>query len=602
VPAPIAEESHLFFFNSKERVMAETGFPSLNATPDDECYAIDQLGTHPERWGVAPIPELKHAVAYYAMAWAWNACSEELAQPLGSLFALFTERVPERDRLETLQVVGLYAERAARDDGLRHAGSACVWFLKDPSSLVVSTAALSLASLMPSTEDDGMAGPRFVMRWADQCGNGERRAAMLAGLVALGNPDVMALVGDCWRSLDAAGREVLAHLGVGQVPAACNVDFFLRWAESAVRAADQEAEGLVPAMGAVLTAGRRAAMIGTHGQPLGVVEGDRAFPAWSRPFESVITLTRRWTKEEYAEAIAPRLIDIARRECAPRVTPAALHAWGVPDVPHVEAVAKAVAAQAAAGAELTVFEAPVEIDVHPDPWQPNQLVEWGILNPNGPTKCQITVVDLGSGLSALVWTLHHFLLPKCLVLAAGRFDEPDLLREAVSRSFVANGPAGHPLIIVPPHWVRLFPCNPLDADAMALLFGAAHHQQILADDMRGAHPDQVLAQMRGLAVDPVAEICEQEREAWKELGPLVYAVKTEDWETFSVFEAEIRKRDTLTELPGDDFYLEWMRLAAEPAFVDRVSACFDGAELEARRRYNQGRAQPQASGADGARP
>jgi hypothetical protein len=101
-------------------------------------------------------------------------------------------------------------------------------------------------------------------------------------------------------------------------------------------------------------------------------------------------------------------------------------------------------------------------------------------------------------------------------------------------------------------------------------------------------------------VDPVAEICEQEREACKELGPLMYAVKTEDWETFRVFEAEIRKRDTLKELPGDDFYLEWMRLAAGPAFVERVSACFDGAELEARRRYNQGRAQPQPSAADGA--
>ena len=52
--------------------MPETGFPSLNATPDDDCYAIDQLGTHPERWGEVSIPELQHAVAFYSMGWVWN--------------------------------------------------------------------------------------------------------------------------------------------------------------------------------------------------------------------------------------------------------------------------------------------------------------------------------------------------------------------------------------------------------------------------------------------------------------------------------------------------------------------------------------------------
>ena len=580
--------------------MAETGFPSLNATPDDDVYAIDQLGTHPERWGVAPIPELKHALAYYAMAWAWHDCCEELGQPLGSLFALFTERVPEQDRVETLEMVGLYAERAARDSDLRQAGLACVWFLKDPSTRVVSTAALSLAGLLASTEDDELAGPRLVLRIADRCESGERRAAMLAGLVALGDPRVIAMVGDRWKSLDARGRDVLAQLGMGQVPGPCKVDFYLRWAESAVSADDQEAAGIVPAMGAVLRAGRRAAETAPNGTPFGVVEVDRGFPVWSRPFDEVVKATRRWTKEEYAEAIAPWLIVIARRERAPRVTPAALHAWGVPDVPHAEAVANAVAAQAVAGAALTVFEAPVEIDIHPDPWQPNQIVEWGILNPNGPTKCQIAIVDLGHGLSALVWTLHHFLVPDCLVLAAGRLDEPDVLRETLATAFAANGCTGHPLIIAPPHWVRLFPRNPLDADAMALLFGAAHRRHLVADDMRGDDPDEVLAQMRRLAVDPVAEICEQEREAAKEFGPLMYAVTTRDWDTFRVFDAEIKKRRTLPELPGDDFYRQWMRLAADPSLVERVSACFDGAELEARRRFSQGRAQAQPDGAEAA--
>jgi len=151
--------------------------------------------------------------------------------------------------------------------------------------------------------------------------------------------------------------------------------------------------------------------------------------------------------------------------------------------------------------------------------------------------------------------------------------------EALVKVFEANGGTEQQMIQALPHWVRLFDRNPLGDEAMALLFGAAQ-------------------QLRGLAVDPVAEINEQEREAWKELGPLMYAVKTEDWETFRVFDAEIRKRGTLAELPGDDFYAEWMRLAAGPAHVELVSSHFDSAEREARRRYSQAWAQPQPDGAD----
>jgi len=35
--------------------MSELGFPSLNTAPGDDGYAIDQLGTHPQRWGEAPL-------------------------------------------------------------------------------------------------------------------------------------------------------------------------------------------------------------------------------------------------------------------------------------------------------------------------------------------------------------------------------------------------------------------------------------------------------------------------------------------------------------------------------------------------------------------
>jgi hypothetical protein len=271
---------------------------------------------------------------------------------------------------------------------------------------------------------------------------------------------------------------------------------------------------------------------------------------------------------------------------------AGLVAIGNPHVPHLEAVAAAVASQGVADVPLTVFDPPAEVEVHPDVWQPDQLVEWGILNPNGPTKCAITVVEAGPGVSALVWSLHHFLLPKCLVLAAERLDDPAVLQEAIVGVFQANGGTQHQLIHALPHRVRLFLGNPLDTPGMALLFGAAHRQYLVGEGTRGLRPDQTLAHMQRLGANPVAELNEQEREAFKEYGPLYCGVTSEDWETFRVFEAEIRKREILAELPGDDFYREWMRLAVHPAHVEQVSAYLDSTRREAMRRHRKGSARP----------
>lgn len=102
--------------------------------------------------------------------------------------------------------------------------------------------------------------------------------------------------------------------------------------------------------------------------------------------------------------------------------------------------------------------------------------------------------------------------PQCLVRAAGRLDNPAVLQEALVRVFEANGRGDQQLLRCLPHWVRLFDGCPLDAEAMARHFGAAHRQCLVREDMRGTRPDQVLEEMRRLVVDPVAEISEQERE------------------------------------------------------------------------------------------
>ena len=137
---------------------------------------------------------------------------------------------------------------------------------------------------------------------------------------------------------------------------------------------------------------------------------DRALPAWTRPEGEVVKVLRRWTREEYGQAIAPRLVGIARRESRPRILPSVLAAWGLPDVPHLEAVAAAVAQVAAGDAGPVVLDEPAIVETCPG-WNPaGRLLEWGLINPNGPTMCQLSLVPLdGDGRQALVWTRHHLL-------------------------------------------------------------------------------------------------------------------------------------------------------------------------------------------------
>jgi hypothetical protein len=236
-----------------------------------------------------------------------------------------------------------------------------------------------------------------------------------------------------------------------------------------------------------------------------------------------------------------------------------------------------------------VLETPAEVRVRPTLDQPNQVMEWGILNPSGPTMCQLALVEIGARRHVLVWTLHHFLLPQCLAIAVGRLDDPATLRKALAEVFATNGGSRGPLIKSLPHWVRLPEHSPLDVETVAALIGAAHRRQLESDELVGEHPDAILAHLWRLARNPIEECNREQERAFRDWGPVMKAIAEGEKETADALIKDLRERQRLPELPDDDAYRRWARFATEAAYVENVRSYFESAWAEAIRRLSAGR-------------
>jgi len=121
---------------------------------------------------------------------------------------------------------------------------------------------------------------------------------------------------------------VLARNGIGTQPSPAMVEFFLRWAETAV--GDTQGErSLGSAFAGLINLANRAGSADADGNEVGLIEIDRALPAWTSPVDSVIKIRKRWTKEAVGRVIESRLRAVAEREQEPRVAGQVLTAWGL---------------------------------------------------------------------------------------------------------------------------------------------------------------------------------------------------------------------------------------------------------------------------------
>ncbi len=303
-------------------------FPSLHRPKSDALYSIDQLGSHPERWATAPVQELADLLAFHSASLVHQRFADVYAVPLRQLHDLFERRATPEERLRCLQAVADAVDRLSRGSDLRDAGAALSRFLYDPDLLIATTAALNLAAVYAPQADEPMSGVASIASMASQGLNHKRRAAWLAGLVALGDERVLSVVDGCWKLVSPAGWNVLARNGIGTQPSPAMVEFFLRWAETAV--GDTQGErSLGSAFAGLINLANRAGSADADGNEVGLIEIDRALPAWTSPVDSVIKIRKRWTKEAVGRVIESRLRAVAEREQEPRVAGQVLTAWGL---------------------------------------------------------------------------------------------------------------------------------------------------------------------------------------------------------------------------------------------------------------------------------
>ncbi|MBK9067346.1 MAG: hypothetical protein IPL76_10765 [Gemmatimonadetes bacterium] len=260
------------------------------------------------------------------------------------------------------------------------------FFLRtDPAPLVITTATIALLGVLPGSASEPLQGIHQLLALARQCaadGDDLRAAAILKGLVSVGDRRVLTIVGLCWRWLPLASRRELSEIG-GQFTYAPLIEWLLDWLE--------ECEG--GEFGAV--AGALARMSLTAATE--VIEVHRAIPVWEAADGEVIRVQRRWTLEEFAARIRPRMLQLAADEAAPRVMHDVLRSWGIDSnqrqmagvfmrpaaIPSQEAALDAILGATSGASGLIPYH-----PLQPGDFLARQgalLLSWSLFNPYGPT-------------------------------------------------------------------------------------------------------------------------------------------------------------------------------------------------------------------------
>lgn len=215
---------------------------------------------------------------------------------------------------ERLQVVARVASRAGAGEGTALSLIPFIW--SDPEPQVAHTAAMESALLVTPKGDNPLTGAETLLSFASFTSLENVRAGILGGLVLLGDRRVNRLLRDSWRMLGPAGRSTLMNAWSGYALAA-HVEFLIDWLEDAP---EYDFGGIVSALAAIPARANHQL----------VLDIERSFPVnGAGGTEPALTVREVWSIEQYGAVIAPRLIDLYRRESTPRVLHYAMEAWGI---------------------------------------------------------------------------------------------------------------------------------------------------------------------------------------------------------------------------------------------------------------------------------
>jgi len=190
------------------------------------------------------------------------------------------------------------------------------FIFRETAPLIVTSAALH-AAVYWAMDDDPLSGVKELAAHATEHitgGDPKRAAAILSGLILLGDRRVTEFVGPCWRWFPPADRHYFVSL-LGVAVYAPVVEWVLDWLEQC----EGGEFGNVASLLARLFEGE---------PPAEVLEVRRGMPFWKYT-DQPVEIIKRWAFEEYVEQLRPRLLQIAANEAAPRVMHDVLKRWGI---------------------------------------------------------------------------------------------------------------------------------------------------------------------------------------------------------------------------------------------------------------------------------
>jgi hypothetical protein len=316
--------------------------------------------------------ELGSALVQYGVS-----SDENLIPAVQSLYQQAVHFIPTDERVYLAALVARRAEERALS-----LNALMPFLFRDPSHSVISTAALEFAQLAEPVNGDPLAGVRYLLEQLPQVPEEITKVGIVSGLLLLGDRRVVELLGPCWRDLSAEGRRQLTHMKSGALHAPV-IEWFLDWLE--------DSEG-----GEFGTVAAALARMPSELDQAAVVEIRRAFAGTGTPVQEP-QLIGKWSMDEYAEHLRPRLLRLAANEAPPRIMHEVLKRWGInhmrrekagiwmhPTAPTSPRPLLSLVPAAAVGRTQRFPFMPLE-DADFLARRGDLLLCWAIFNPNGPT-------------------------------------------------------------------------------------------------------------------------------------------------------------------------------------------------------------------------
>lgn len=462
--------------------------------PDGRVAELEALLDDPTRWPELDPDTLRHLLFYQCVSYGIQP-DEGTIPGVMALQRVAVERLLPAVRRQVAVHVARAVERMHREHRLDE-GAGCTnallpFLLEDPDPSVVSVAAAEMALLLPLEQGDLLTGPRYVHALVDEVAGEDAKAGVLAGLLQLGDSRLAPFVANGWKRLGAEGRQTLSLLIQSfQGASRLVVDFLLDWLDDEAAACEAPAFGMVAAT---------LARAGRHAAEHGITDGRRVFPLAASPEGAPFEEVRQLAVADLSPALRDRLLRVAGAERPPSLMTHVLSYWGFDEDAYRLAADAASAAAVPSGA-LGLCR-PVNLELVPE-WpgleSGETLLEWGILNPIGPTinTLRLTPVERGA---ALIYTLYHPArsVSRVMALLAGDDGGAAAACAVLSR----NGSDGVWLVRSLPDYVHLPSSSAIDRSQASAAIAAARAAALRAGEEAvplEVHTDR----LRRLAADP----------------------------------------------------------------------------------------------------